>query len=171
MNDPPKKRNKYTAPRLLLREGSSSGDPSGRWYRPMWCEHNWCLSNCVNRFYLPARHAGSSLSHETTGCTALQTECRQMSCYFYATDTEISYCGRETSGKLAAENKQRRRKVFSQCHLPFKDRNLIRSSTCQQDTFPARDLPIGFLSKNKTGAFRIDSNILLCNVWEALTRT
>lgn len=33
------------------------------------------------------------------------------------------------------------------------------------------DLPIGFLSKNNTGALKMDSNILLCQICEELTRT
>lgn len=33
------------------------------------------------------------------------------------------------------------------------------------------DLPTGFLSKNNTGAFKMDSNILLCKLCEDLTRT
>lgn len=79
------------------------------------------------------------------------------------------------SGKLFAENKSTCIVLFFQASPPFANTEMQSGTKCVNKTYLLRnlvsDLPIGFLSKNNIGAFKMDSNILLCKVCEELTRT
>lgn len=78
-------------------------------------------------------------------------------------------------GSFFEENESTCIVLFFQASPPFANTEMQSGTKCANKTYLLRnlvsDLPIGFLSKNNTGAFKMDSNILSCKVFEALTRT
>lgn len=96
----------------------------------------------------------------------------------YAPSIQIFSGRRKMSVKLFVENKSTRIVIFfqaSRASPPLSNTEMQSDAKYVNKTYLLRhlvsDLPIGFLSKNNTGAFKMDSNILLCRACEELTRT
>ena len=85
---------------------------------------------------------------------------------------QIFSSNRKISVKIFVENESIHSDFF-QASLPFSNTRTWQSTKCV-NIYLLRNLvsdsPAGFLSKNNTGALKMDFNILLCKVCEELTR-